>query len=555
MNTFVRMKNNVRLRTIPKFTMSTTTSNKSISIMKKYNIEPQKHSSIHYNLSYEDIFKKELNETGKLTNLNTVSINTGIFTGRSPKDKYFVEQEPSNKKLWWGDVNKPIENNIFNELYKKVVSHYNKSKEVFIFDCYVGANIKTRKKIRFITEYAWQHHFVKNMFIEPTIVELENDFENVDFTVINACNISNDDYKEHGLNSNVFVAFNIENRLALIGGTHYGGEMKKGIFSMMNYWLPLNNIMSMHCSANISYYGQTSLFFGLSGTGKTTLSVDKNRMLIGDDEHGWDDSGIFNFEGGCYAKTINLSPENEPEIYNAIKRDALLENIFIDDEKKVDFYNSTITENGRVSYPLTHIANRKDDSQGNHPTNIFFLSCDAFGVLPPISKLTNEQAMYYFLSGYTAKVAGTERGITEPQATFSACFGAAFLTLHPTIYADLLKEKIHNHHTNVYLVNTGWSGGSYGVGKRMSIQTTRACINSVLDGVFELYGTHTFPRFEFQVPQKIANVDVDLLTPIKTWTNKSKYHTVSQKLIDMFQNNYKQFQHPEMTDYSKHGPK
>ena len=330
--------------------------------------------------------------------------------------------------------------------------------------------------------------------------------------------------------------------------------MKKGIFTIMNYWLPLNNIMSMHCSANISKSGDTSLFFGLSGTGKTTLSVDKDRMLIGDDQHGWDDEGIFNFEGGCYAKTINLSSENEPEIYNAIKKDALLENIYLDNNNNVDFFNSSITENGRVSYPLNHIENRKNDSLGNHPTNIFFLCCDAFGILPPISKLSDEQAMYYFLSGYTAKVAGTERDVTEPQATFSACFGAAFLTLHPTVYADLLKEKLQKHNTDVYLVNTGWSGGQYGVGERMSIQTTRSCINSVLDGSFDLYGTYTFPRFNFQVPRTISNVDIDLLSPIETWDNKSEYYNVSQKLIDMFQNNYKQFQQPSMTDYSKYGP-
>ena len=392
------------------------------------------------------------------------------------------------------------------------------------------------------------------MFIEPTSDELKNDFENVDFTIINACNISNNDYKKHNLNSDVFVTFNIEKNLALIGGTYYGGEMKKGIFNMMNYWLPLNNIMSMYCSANISKSGDTSLFFGLSGTGKTTLSVDKDRMLIGDDQHGWDDEGIFNFEGGCYAKTINLSSENEPEIFNAIKKDALLENIFIDENNNIDFFNSSITENGRVSYPLTHIENRKNDSLGNHPTNIFFLCCDAFGILPPISKLTNEQAIYYFLSGYTAKVAGTERDVTEPQATFSACFGAAFLTLHPTIYADLLKEKLQKHNTDVYLVNTGWSGGPYGVGKRMSIQTTKTCINSVLDENFDLYGTYTFSRFNFQVPRNISNIDMNLLYPIDTWENKSEYYKVSQKLIDMFQNNYKQFQQPYMTDYSEYGP-
>ena len=533
----------------------TTTRSNSQNILKKYEIN-NKNKEIFYNLPYNKIKEFEKKETGILTNLNSMAISTGIFTGRSPKDKYIVEQEPSKKNIWWGNVNQPLNKNIFSELYYDVQQHYNNSKKVYIFDGYAGSSKKNKKKIRFITEYVWQHHFVKNMFIEPKKEELNdfNDPDDIDFTIINACNITNKNYKQHKLNSEVFIAFNIEDKLALIGGTHYGGEMKKGIFSMMNYWMPLNNIMSMHCSSNIDKNGDTALFFGLSGTGKTTLSVDKDRMLIGDDQHGWDDEGIFNFEGGCYAKTINLSKEKEPEIYNAIKENALLENVFLDENNNVDFFNSSITENGRVSYPLDHIEKREKNSLGNHPNNIFFLTCDAFGILPPISKLTTDQAMYYFLSGYTAKVAGTERGITEPQATFSACFGAAFLTHHPTIYADLLKEKINNHETNIYLVNTGWSGGPYGIGKRMSIQTTRNCINSVLNNSIDLNGYYNFPGFNLKVPRDIYNVKMELLYPKDTWPDKKEYYLKHQELIKMFKENYKQFQESNMTDYSDYGP-
>ena len=549
MKTLSRAKNSNLLKA------NFTTKISPYNIIKNYNIIPNNDLKIDHNLSYKKIFDRELNETGNLTNLNTISVNTGIFTGRSPKDKYFVNQEPSNKNIWWGDINQPMKLEVFDELYNKVTTHYNESKQIYIFDGYAGSNKKTRKKVRFITEYVWQHHFVKNMFIEPTSEELENDFnDDIDFTIINACNIKNEDYKKHNLNSEVFVTFNIEKKIALIGGTHYGGEMKKGIFTIMNYWLPLNNIMSMHCSSNISKSGDTSLFFGLSGTGKTTLSVDESRMLIGDDQHGWDDEGILNFEGGCYAKTINLSAKNEPEIYNAIRKDALLENVFLDENNNVDFYNTSITENGRVSYPLTHIDNRKEDSLGNHPNNIFFLCCDAFGILPPISKLTNEQAMYYFLSGYTAKVAGTERGVTEPQATFSACFGAAFLTLHPTKYADLLKDKLNKHSTNIYLVNTGWSGGPCGIGERMSIKTTRTCINAALNNTIDEYGFYNYPNFNFQVPNSLQDINNKLLYPRKTWPNEDDYDVKEKELINMFQNNYKQFQQPEMTDYSSFGP-
>lgn len=383
----------------------------------------------------------------------------GKFTGRSPKDKYIVKQSPSQDKIWWGSVNKPMEPQVFDELYGKVTEHYSKAPKMYVFDGYCGANPKSRKKVRIITEKAWQSHFVTNMFIRPQSKQEIEGFQ-PEFTIINSSAVTNPRWKEHGLNSDVFVSFNIERNVAIIGGTLYGGEMKKGIFSMMNYWLPTEGVMSMHCSANRGKNGDTALFFGLSGTGKTTLSADPHRWLIGDDEHGWDDDGIFNFEGGCYAKTIGLRREKEPEIYDAIKPNALLENVKIVPETNMpDYDDKTKTENGRVSYPIYHISNYEPSAVGKHPNSVVFLTCDAYGVLPPISVLTPEQAMYHFLSGYTAKVAGTERGIIEPQATFSACFGAAFLPLHPTVYAKLLQSKIEKHGSRVYLLNTGWSGG------------------------------------------------------------------------------------------------
>ena len=409
--------------------------------------------------------------------------------------------------------------------------------------------------MRFISEIPWQHHFVTNMFIRPTSPEELENFE-PDFTIINAAAVSNPDWKTDGLNSEVFVGFDIENKLAIIGGTYYGGEMKKGIFSMMNYWLPLQGTMSMHCSANVGKAGDTALYFGLSGTGKTTLSTDPDRQLIGDDEHGWDDHGVFNFEGGCYAKTVDLSEATEPEIFRAIRRDALLENVVIDPETKVvDFHDISKTENGRVSYPIYHIPNFKPDTMGGHPKVVFFLTCDAFGVLPPISKLSPEQAMYHFLSGYTAKVAGTELGVTEPTATFSACFGAAFMVLHPTKYADLLKKKLQEHGTQVYLVNTGWSGGAYGVGKRMSIKATRACINSVLDGSIAQAQLRTDARFGFEVPLALPGVPSAALNPEELWADKKEFQATADKLSEMFKSNYKKFVQPGMTDYTAYGPK
>ncbi|ETV79595.1 phosphoenolpyruvate carboxykinase (ATP) [Aphanomyces astaci] len=512
-------------------------------------------ATIYRNLSYAELADHELkNNEGHFVANGTFTVDTGKFTGRSPKDKYFVEQEPSKKNIWWGSINQPMKPEVFDELHTTVTEHYNAAEKVYVFDGYCGANKNSRKRVRIITELAWQHHFVTNMFIRAQTKEEVENFQ-PDFTIINACKVTDADYKKHGLNSEVFVGFNIEKRVAIIGGTWYGGEMKKGIFSMMNYWLPLEKIMAMHCSANKGKDGDTALFFGLSGTGKTTLSADPHRYLIGDDEHGWDDEGIFNFEGGCYAKTINLSEENEPDIYRAIKRDAMLENVHVDPKtNEPDYYNTTKTENGRVSYPIYHIDNHEPNSSGGHPSNIVFLTCDAYGVLPPVSKLNDGQAMYHFLSGYTAKVAGTERGVTEPTATFSACFGAAFLPLHPTKYADLLQEKIQKHKSNVYLVNTGWSGGGYGVGKRMSIKDTRACIDAILDGSIKKSKFKVDPIFGLAVPTKLGNISPSILSPRDAWADKAAFDKTATKLAGMFKKNFEKYISKDHTDYSKFGP-
>lgn len=497
-----------------------------------------------------------MNKEGDFTNNLTFTVDTGKFTGRSPNDKWFVIQPPSENNIWWGPVNRGITPMAFDELYNLSVAHINSLDKIYMFDGYTGANPKSRKKVRFVTELAWQSHFVTNMFIRPDPNSGELDNFEPDFTIINACKTSAKNWKDLGLHSEVFVAFNIEKKVAVIGGTYYGGEMKKGIFSMMNYWLPLQGIMTMHCSANKGKDGDTALFFGLSGTGKTTLSTDPHRALIGDDEHGWDDDGIFNLEGGCYAKTANLSEKNEPDIYHAIRPGAMLENVPLDSETKEPKYDDlSKTENGRVSYPIHYIDNHDRGSMGGHPKNVIFLTCDAFGVLPPVSRLTNEQAMYHFLSGYTAKVAGTERGVTEPQATFSACFGAAFMTLHPTKYADLLKNKIETHETQVYLVNTGWIGGGYGVGKRMSIKDTRSCIDSILDGSISKSEFAKDPVFGFEVPKTLGAISPSVLNPREAWADKTAYDTQRNKLAEMFNKNYVKYVKPGYTDYSPYGPK
>lgn len=513
------------------------------------------------NLSYPLIKQHELTRKECVVAKNkALACDTGIFTGRSPLDKYFVQQPPSSKEIFWGSVNQPMKPDVFQQLKEKVVNHYTSKKQakqpVYIFDGYCGASQNNQIHVRIVSEIAWQHHFVTNMFIRPNNHQISKlQASKPDFTIINACQVSNTDYQKDNLNSECFVAFNIEESLGLIGGTYYGGEMKKGIFGMMNYWLPLRNVMSMHCSANIGKKGDTALFFGLSGTGKTTLSADPKRLLIGDDEHGWDKDGIFNLEGGCYAKTIGLQKDKEPEIFAAIREDALLENVMlVGDDRQPDYDDTSKTQNGRVSYPLHHIENRQLDSKGGHPNKIIFLTCDAYGILPPVSILTTGQAMYHFLSGYTAKVAGTERGVKEPTATFSACFGEAFMPLHPSRYADVLSQKISEHQSKVYLVNTGWTGGPYGVGERIDLKSTRACIDAILDGQVEQAPVEVDPVFGFQYVVELPGVAKTMLTPRESWDNQEAYDTMRTQLAQQFIDNYQKYRQPNVTDYSEYGP-
>ena len=508
---------------------------------------------LFHNLTYDELMKHEIrNGECHVSSSGAMMVDTGEFTGRSPKDKYFVDQDPSNKYISWGNVNQKITKEVFDELLV-VAQEQLSGKDLYITDVFCGASEASKRSVRFVTEIAWQSHFVKNMFIRPT----ENDLESFssDFTVLNACKTVNPKWKEQGLNSDVFVVFDVEEKIAVIGGTWYGGELKKGIFSMMNYWLPLEGKLSMHCSANVGKEGDTALFFGLSGTGKTTLSTDPKRALIGDDEHGWDDDGVFNFEGGCYAKVINLDEKSEPEIHGAIRKNALLENVVFDEDGVVDYEDGSKTENTRVSYPIEHIENHEPSLHAGHPKNIIFLTADAFGVLPPVSKLTKEQAMYYFLSGYTAKVAGTERGITEPVATFSACFGEAFLPLHPTVYGELLGKKIDEHGVNVYLVNTGWTGGVYGVGHRMSIKDTRACINAILDGDILNSEFDVTKTFRLHVPKTLGDLDPEILNPRNAWEDKEAFDKTRDELAQMFIDNYRKYQEDTTkTDFSSAGP-
>jgi len=502
-------------------------------------------SEVLYNPSYETLFTEETEdslsgyEKGTITNNGTVAVDTGIFTGRSPKDKYIVKDDTTRDTVWWSDQgkndNKAIDQATWAHL-KGIVSKQLSNKRLFVVDAYCGANANSRLKVRFIMEVAWQAHFVTNMFIRPTAEELV-DFE-PDFVVMNGSKATNPDWKKNGLNSENFVAFNLTEKIQVIGGTWYGGEMKKGLFSVMNYLLPLNGMASMHCSANIGKAGDTAIFFGLSGTGKTTLSTDPKRALIGDDEHGWDDEGVFNFEGGCYAKTIRLSAEAEPDIYGAIRRNALLENVMINEQGEVDYDDASKTENGRVSYPIDHIVNIvKPVSKGGHAQKVIFLSADAFGVLPPVSKLTKAQTQYHFLSGFTAKLAGTERGITEPTPTFSACFGAAFLSLHPTQYAQQLVKRMEACGAEAYLVNTGWNGS----GKRISIKDTRGIIDAILDGSIEHAETKTIPLFNLEVPTALPNVDSNILDPRDTYSDASQWNEKAEKLAHLFIDNFARY--------------
>ena len=500
-----------------------------------------------HNPSYELLFEEEMKdglegyEKAQLTELGAVNVMTGIYTGRSPKDKYIVMDANSKDTVWWTsdeykNDNHPISEDVWAQL-KALAQKQLSGKKLYVVDAFCGANKDTRMAVRFVMEVAWQAHFVTNMFIKPSAEELEN-FE-PDFVVYCASKAKVENYKELGLNSETAVAFNVTSKEQVILNTWYGGEMKKGLFSMMNYFLPLKGIASMHCSANADMNGEnTAVFFGLSGTGKTTLSTDPKRLLVGDDEHGWDDNGIFNFEGGCYAKVINLSKEAEPDIYNAIRRNALLENVTVDAEGKVDFADQSVTENTRVSYPIQHIENIiKPVSAAPAAKNVIFLSADAFGVLPPVSILTPEQTKYYFLSGFTAKLAGTERGITEPTPTFSACFGQPFLELHPTKYAEELVKKMEANGSKAYLVNTGWNG----TGKRISIKDTRGIIDAILDGSIEKAETKTIPYFNFSVPTELPGVDTNILDPRNTYADASQWEEKAKDLADRFVKNFVKF--------------
>ena len=498
---------------------------------------------IAHNPSYEQLFEEETKaglegfEVGQVTELGAVNVMTGIFTGRSPKDKYIVDDAQSHDKVWWTteeykNDNHPMSEEVWGKVKELAVKELC-NKNLYVVDAFCGANKATRLAVRFIVEVAWQAHFVTNMFIKPTEEELAN-FE-PNFVIYNASKAKVENYKELGLNSETCVAFNTTSREQVIINTWYGGEMKKGMFSMQNYYLPLQGIASMHCSANCDMNGEnTAIFFGLSGTGKTTLSTDPKRRLIGDDEHGWDDEGVFNLEGGCYAKVINLSKENEPDIYGAIKRNALLENVTVDANGKIDFADKKVTENTRVSYPINHINNIQPGSSAPAAKNVIFLSADAFGVLPPVSILTPAQTQYYFLSGFTAKLAGTERGITEPTPTFSACFGQAFLELHPTKYAQELVKKMEKSGAKAYLVNTGWNG----TGKRISIPDTRGIIDAILDGSILKAETKKIPMFDFEVPTALPNVNPAILDPRDTYADASEWEAKAKDLAARFIKNF-----------------
>ena len=504
--------------------------------------------TVHRNLPVERLIEETvINGEGAVGPRGATIVDTGKYTGRSPKDKYIVDEPTSTDNLWWGPVNRKVDEVIFDELYQKVVNYYNTDdSKTYMFDGFAGFDPNYSINVRILAKRAWQAHFVHNMFIRPESGQLDG-FE-ADFTIINASSVFNETFEKHGMNSETFIIFHMGKRIAIIGGTEYGGEMKKGIFSVLHYILPLKGVLSMHCSANVDEDGgNAAIFFGLSGTGKTTLSTDPKRPLIGDDEHGWSDDGIFNFEGGCYAKTINLDPQHEPDIYNAIRHGALLENVVFDkDTRVVDYDNGSKTENTRVSYPLNYIDNsiygKGEPAVAGHPDTIIFLTCDAYGVLPPVAKLTAEQAMYHFISGYTAKVAGTERGVTEPTATFSPCFGGPFLTLHPLRYAELLREKMNKHSVPAYLVNTGWVGASAQSGaKRISLPITRAIIHAILDGSINNSSFEIDPYFGIKVPKTLSDIDVELLIPSKVWEDQELYRTTAIELVKKFQDNFKQY--------------
>ena len=502
---------------------------------------------IIYNPSFDKLYEEETlseltgYEKSQKTEYGALNVKTGIYTGRSPKDKYIVKDKTTEDNFWWTSSdrkndNKPISQEVWEDLKLNVTKQLS-NKKLYIIDAFCGANKDTCLKVRFVMEVAWQAHFVKNMFIRPSEEELKNFVP--DFHVINGSKTSNKEYKKHNMNSETFIAFNLTERIQLIGGTWYGGEMKKGMFAVMNYLLPQKGIASMHCSANKGINDDTvSLFFGLSGTGKTTLSTDPKRSLIGDDEHGWDDDGIFNFEGGCYAKTVNLDPKKEPDIFKAIKKDALLENVIVDDNGKVDYDDISLTENTRVSYPIYHIENIVQPiSKGGHANKVIFLTADAFGVLPAVSILSNEEAQYHFLSGFTAKLAGTERGVDRPTPTFSACFGAAFLTLHPTKYAEVLSKRMKMNNSKAYLVNTGWNGR----GERISLKNTRSIIDNILNDKIDNVPTTNIPIFNLEVPTQLNNIDSEIFDPRKSWDSNIAWENKATELAKLFIANFNQF--------------
>lgn len=526
-----------------------TFSTKTISL-NQYGIKDAK---AHYQLSSDQLHEETISkEQGIETSLGAITVNTGEFTGRSPKDRFIVKDSITEDKVWWGDINIPFESTAFDKLYDKVVD-YLSEKEIYVRDAYACADENYKLNIRVINEYPWSNMFAHNMFLRPTEAELDG-FEE-EWLVVNApgfmANPEVDGTRQHN-----FAILNFEKKIALIGGTGYTGEIKKGIFSALNFVLPVfKNTLPMHCSANVGKGGDTAIFFGLSGTGKTTLSADPDRKLIGDDEHGWtNENTVFNFEGGCYAKVIDLSEKKEPEIYHAIKKGAILENVVLDENKNVDFADTSITQNTRVSYPIYHIDNIQEPSIGKNPKNIFFLTADAFGVLPPISKLTPGQAAYHFISGYTAKVAGTEAGINEPLPSFSACFGAPFMPLHPTKYAEMLSHKMQEANVNVWLINTGWTGGPYGTGSRMKLKYTRAMISAALEGQLDAVDFHTHPIFGLAMPKDCPNVPTEVLNPIDTWENRADYNAKAAELSNSFKKNFAQFEEYANEEIMTGGP-
>ncbi|MEQ8241732.1 MAG: phosphoenolpyruvate carboxykinase (ATP) [Cyclobacteriaceae bacterium] len=512
-------------------------------------------SEAHWNLTQAELIEQSIsNGEGHLADTGALTVSTGKFTGRAPKDKFTVKDDITKDTVWWGNVNQPISPENFDQIYNKMIG-YLEEKKVYVRDMYAGADKTHRLRVRFINTFAWHNLFTYNMFIEPEDYKLA-EFE-PNFTVI-CCPSFKANPETDGTNQENFAIVNFTKRIILIGGTEYSGEMKKGIFSVLNFLLPHNErVLSMHCSANMGIDNHdTAIFFGLSGTGKTTLSADPERLLVGDDEHGWTEKNVFNFEGGCYAKTIDLSKEKEPDIWEAIKYGAIIENTkFFEGTRKVNYEDSSITENTRVSYPIEHIRNAANPSIGGIPKNIFFLTCDAFGVIPPIQRLSKNQAMYHFISGYTSKVAGTEAGITEPEPVFSACFGSPFLPLHPTKYAELLGEKMQKHDTNVWLINTGWTGGPYGVGARISLKYTRAMISAALKGVLENVGYRTHSIFGAEIPLTCPGVPSEILSPRETWRNDKAFYEKANDLARKFNDNFKKFEEYASEDIMAGGPK